>query len=179
MADGDDADPGRRRFLKIATCGIGGGLGLAITVPAVGILVDPAGRRVVTATGEPIDVIAADRLPDDGSPIKVAVVAPMVRDAWVSATNVALGSAWVWRSTDDKQVRALSAVCPHLGCAIAWRRDKFACPCHDSEFTAAGARVRGPAERDLDPLPIEETPDGRIRLTWIRFKPGGSTREPA
>jgi Rieske Fe-S protein len=183
MAEGDDgsggADPGRRRFLKIATCGIGGGIGLAITAPAVGILVDPAGRRVVTTSNEPIDVGEAQNLPRDGSPIKLAVIAPLVRDAWVTATNVALGSAWVWRAADDGKVRALSSICPHLGCAIAWRADKFVCPCHDSEFKPSGGRVSGPAERDLDPLDIVETADGRLSLKWVRFKPGGSTREPA
>jgi Rieske Fe-S protein len=71
-------------------------------------------------------------------------------------------------------------VCPHLGCAIGWDAAKknFLCPCHDSRFDAAGTRMTGPAERGLDPLPLE-VKDGRLRLTWVRYKMGGAAPEKA
>jgi len=47
------------------------------------------------------------------------VIAPMVKDAWMASRNVVLGAAWVRRTAPDKIV-ALSAVCPHLGCAVGW-----------------------------------------------------------
>jgi hypothetical protein len=37
--------------------------------------------------------------------------------------------------------------------------------------------MTGPAERGLDPLPVD-VKDGRLQLTWIRFKMGTSSREP-
>ena len=183
MADDRDPDPARRRFLKIATCGLGGGIGLAVAAPALAYLGHPVGTRVVTSTAEPIDVAALDQLAD-GKLTRVQVIAPSVRDAWTAASDVPLGAAWLRRA--GEKVTALSGICPHLGCAIglATQADPgkpptFACPCHDSAFDATGKRLAGPAKRDLDPLPAFVDENGRVKLTWIRFKTDSSTREPA
>lgn len=179
--DHDDGDPkpapDRRRFLKIATCALGGGVGAAVVIPAARYVLYPVGRRTVTAAAEPIDAIALDAL--GPVPIKVPLVASSVRDAWATATDVALGAAWVRRDEQGK-VHALSSVCPHLGCAVAFdpAAKEFKCPCHDSAFTAAGEKIRGPSERGLDPLDVAV--DGnRVKITWVRYRVGGATREPA
>src|SRR5207302_6107463 len=101
------------------------------------------------------------------------------RDAWGSVEHVPLGAAWVMRA-DDGSVRAFSAVCPHLGCSIGFDVDKnlFKCPCHDSQFALTGERVAGPTERGMDPLPVELV-DGQLRITWVRYRVGGSAREKA
>ena len=64
-----------------------------------------------------------------------------------------------------------SSVCPHLGCRFAWdtTKNKFFCPCHNSEFTRDGEKVAGPAPRGLDPLPLREQ-KGQAEITWIRYK---------
>ena len=51
--------------------------------------------------------------------------------------------------------QVVSAVCPHEGCELSWQDDRnvFTCPCHDSSFAANGARIYGPARRDMDRLP--------------------------
>jgi Rieske Fe-S protein len=179
----DDPDAGRRRFLKIATCGIGAGIGAAITVPALGYLVYPSGRRIVTTPKDPIDVGPLSAIPDTGVPTRVAVVAPTLRDGWTTATDVALGAAWIRR--EGGKVSALSGTCPHLGCAIALRpaatpaaKADFGCPCHDSAFELDGTYVAGPARRGLDPLPVEVDARGRLRLTWIQYKTDIAEREP-
>ena len=62
----DDSPPAggsRRRFLKIATCALGGGIGATVVVPAAQYLLYPVGRRTVTTGGEPIDALAAERMP--------------------------------------------------------------------------------------------------------------------
>lgn len=177
---GADADPGRRRFLKIATCAIGGGIGAAVAVPAARYLLDPVGKQVVTTSREPIDVIGLDELAVGGPPVRVRVVARSVRDAWSSTTAVPLGGAWLQRPRGDDVV-ALSTVCPHLGCAIGFdaKAGEFRCPCHDSAFRLDGSKRTGPAERGLDPLPVEIDPKtGRVRLTWIRYRMGGGDRTP-
>ena len=58
---------------------------------------------------------------------------------------------------DDGTLHRRSAVCPHLGCLVAWNAvDRtWDCPCHGSRFTCTGRAVNGPANRDLAPVDEE------------------------
>jgi Rieske Fe-S protein len=171
MAD----DPDRRKFLKVATCGIGAGIGAAVGLPTLSMLIDPARRRTVTTPTEPIDLGDPSRIGGDWQ--RMEIIAPITRDAWVSEQNVVLGAAWVRKR---EKIEALSAVCPHLGCSVGYQPDKksFLCACHNSVFGESGEKTSGPAERALDPLPIEVR-DGRLQLTWVRYKLDTASREPA
>lgn len=173
------ADEDRRKFLKVATCAVGGGVGLAVGVPVLTLLGDPARKVTVTTPSTPLDLGPAERFRTGAPPRRVDVIAPVVKDAWTAARNVVLGAAWIQRTAPDRIV-ALSAVCPHLGCAVGWdaAAGNFLCPCHDSRFSVAGAKLTGPSERGLDELPLQVV-DGRLQLTWIRFKPGQTSKEPA
>lgn len=64
----------------------------------------------------------------------------------------------------DRQVRALSATCTHLGCRVRWDgADRtFRCPCHGGVYDAAGAVMDGPPVRPLDELPARVEADGTI-----------------
>jgi nitrite reductase/ring-hydroxylating ferredoxin subunit len=46
----------------------------------------------------------------------------------------------------DGQLSERSAVCPHLGCIVAWNpvEETWDCPCHGSRFAADGL-IHGPA----------------------------------
>lgn len=173
------ADEDRRKFLKVATCAIGGGVGLAVGVPVLTLLASPAGKITVTTPTTPLDLGPAEAFRAGAEPRKIDIVAPIIKDAWTAARDVVLGAAWVRRTAPDKLV-ALSAVCPHLGCAVGWDASagNYLCPCHDSRFSPEGGRLSGPAERGLDELPLE-VKDGRVQLTWVRYKLGQATREPA
>jgi cytochrome b6-f complex iron-sulfur subunit len=94
----------------------------------------------------------------------------------------------VWLSNTDNGVMALYKVCTHLGCLYNWRglEGKFVCPCHGSQFTAAGDYIQGPAPRSLDrfavqaidpgsgavlvestdgtPMPVPDNPDAVIKV---------------
>jgi len=172
-------DEDRRKFLKVATCAIGGGVGLAVAGPALTLLASPVGKTTVTTPTTPLDLGLAEQFRAGAEPRKVDIIAPVIKDAWTSARDVVLGAAWIRRTAPDKLV-ALSAVCPHLGCGIGWDTvaGNFLCPCHDSRFSPEGDKLTGPSERRMDVLPLE-IKDGRVQLTWVRYKLGLPTPEPA
>lgn len=52
------------------------------------------------------------------------------------------------------RLHRLNAICPHLGCLLAWNpADKTVdCPCHGSCFDCLGRCIQGPALTDLEDL---------------------------
>jgi glycine/D-amino acid oxidase-like deaminating enzyme/nitrite reductase/ring-hydroxylating ferredoxin subunit len=50
-----------------------------------------------------------------------------------------------------------SAVCPHLGCIVAWNASEqtWDCPCHGSRFDKLGGVLNGPANSELTPVESE------------------------
>lgn len=70
-------------------------------------------------------------------------------DGW--STRSIKDSAWIVKNNDEI-ITAFAPLCTHLGCAYHWDAAKavFACPCHGSTFSAAGAVLSGPARRPLD-----------------------------
>jgi Rieske Fe-S protein len=168
----DETQPDRRGFLKALTIGIGAVIGVVAAVPLLRAFLHPMGRRTVTTPDvplEPAQPLRVDELPADGRPVKVELVADGARDAWARADRVRVGAAWVRR--DGGKVVALSAVCPHLGCAVNYdpERNKFMCPCHKSAFELDGTRQQGsPARRDMDALNV--TQDGLVKVSWVRYR---------
>jgi glycine/D-amino acid oxidase-like deaminating enzyme/nitrite reductase/ring-hydroxylating ferredoxin subunit len=55
---------------------------------------------------------------------------------------------------EDGSIHERSAVCPHLGCIVAWNpvESTWDCPCHGSRFGPTGALIHGPAVGDLSPV---------------------------
>ena len=55
------------------------------------------------------------------------------------------------QNIDDK-ITVYDAHCTHMGCIlnIDEKKKHFVCPCHNSEFSFNGKRLKGPAKRDLD-----------------------------
>lgn len=62
-----------------------------------------------------------------------------------------------WLSNTPAGVMALYKVCTHLGCLYNWRdqENKFACPCHGSQFEKDGNYIQGPAPRSLDRFVVQ------------------------
>jgi glycine/D-amino acid oxidase-like deaminating enzyme/nitrite reductase/ring-hydroxylating ferredoxin subunit len=56
-----------------------------------------------------------------------------------------------------KNVHAMSAVCPHLGCIVGWNdtEKSWDCPCHGSRFDCKGTVLSGPATADLSKVNLE------------------------
>ncbi|MBD2295624.1 FAD-dependent oxidoreductase [Anabaena sphaerica FACHB-251] len=56
---------------------------------------------------------------------------------------------------DEKgEIHAVSAVCSHLGCVVAWNsaEKSWDCPCHGSRFSCNGEVLHGPTVKDLTKL---------------------------
>ncbi|WP_235879873.1 ubiquinol-cytochrome c reductase iron-sulfur subunit [Polyangium aurulentum] len=120
--------------------------------------------------------IRVGRLEDlpQGEPRRLAVVGDE-RDAFNVTKDQQLGAIWVVR--EGEKVRAMSAVCPHLGCSIDIGADKksFSCPCHTSRFSLAGAAESGPSPRAMDPLDVRVT-EGFVEVDFKRFRLGIAER---
>ena len=77
-------------------------------------------------------------------------------------------SAYLFRS--GAEVRALSAICTHLPCELAWQREnhQLMCPCHQRAFDAQGESIAaGDYQYALPPLPrvmVRVTNDGMVEV---------------
>lgn len=58
---------------------------------------------------------------------------------------------------DGEQVRALSAICTHLGCIIHWHPERraYICPCHGGVYAMDGKVISGPPPRPLEKIEVE------------------------
>jgi menaquinol-cytochrome c reductase iron-sulfur subunit len=161
----------RRYFLKVvAGCASAGLAGIAL-VPAVAFVSEP-GQAQPKGEGDWTRLIRLDAL-EVGKPTRIAVVGAEI-DAWVRAPDRRLGMVWLIRD-DLTRIRAFSAVCPHLGCAIELDNTQFSCPCHDSAFSLNGERRTGPSPRGLDPLEVRIA-DEWVSVKYVRFRQGIANR---
>jgi Rieske Fe-S protein len=64
----------------------------------------------------------------------------------------------VYRS-DAGEVSAVSAICTHMGCVVAWNAAErsWDCPCHGSRFDVEGRVLHGPATRALEPVEVRRS----------------------
>ena len=64
---------------------------------------------------------------------------------------------------DEKGFYALSLICTHLGCTVKVTADTLTCPCHGSMFDRQGRVLKGPADRPLGRLQVQER-DGVVEV---------------
>ncbi|PLS16338.1 menaquinol-cytochrome C reductase [Bacillus sp. M6-12] len=156
----------RRQFLSYTLTGVGGFMAAGMLMPMVRFAVDP-----VLKASEGGDYVATKQKVDDltDEPKRVDFTVKQV-DAWYESEETK--TAWVYK--DDKgEVVALSPVCKHLGCAVAWNTDKsnpnhFFCPCHYGLYTKDGANVPGtPPLAGLD-VYEHKTKDGILYLGAVK-----------
>lgn len=63
---------------------------------------------------------------------------------------------------DHEGVRAVSAVCTHLGCILDKSTEGFECPCHGSKYNDKGEVLSGPAPTDLKWYNLHKGHDGKL-----------------
>jgi cytochrome b6-f complex iron-sulfur subunit len=142
----------RRRFLGKAALGCAAGAG--------GLAVIAALRSILPALTRTKKVFTVGRLPD--FPVNTFTLLPEHK---------------VFILRDHEGVRAVSAVCTHLGCVLRRIEDEFRCPCHGSRFDDSGQVLSGPAPSALPWFKVDLAPDGRIRVhTNLRATPQDKLR---
>ena len=69
---------------------------------------------------------------------------------------------------DHEGVRAVTAVCTHLGCILEINDEGFNCPCHGSCYNKRGDVLSGPAPRALTWFQVSKAPDGQLMIDLTR-----------
>ncbi len=72
---------------------------------------------------------------------------------------------------DHQGIRAVSAICTHLGCVIEKSDDGFQCPCHGSRYNDQGEVLSGAATKDLPWFELKKDVDGQIVVDLGRLVP--------
>lgn len=160
------ADPSRRRFIAWALGVPGAIIACLMCVPLVRESLFPvfakgAGGAAWSDLG-PVDQYSSLTTPLRRE-VKILTV-----DGW--RQDVAEKVVYVSKGADGK-LEVLTAVCPHLGCEVAWQEsaDHFHCPCHGGTFAPDGKYISGPPPRGMDALPIA-VKDGRLMVRYEYFR---------
>ncbi len=65
---------------------------------------------------------------------------------------------------DSQGFRAISLICPHLGCTVNVTSEGFSCPCHGSRFLPDGSLRKGPASQPLASIPVDVDAEDHLIL---------------
>jgi menaquinol-cytochrome c reductase iron-sulfur subunit len=155
----------RRSFLA-ALLGVGsvfvGGL---LSVPLIRFALFPLLRRTTELKSSPVGAVS--EFSSLTEPVMRTIQIEQV-DGW----RKAISEKAVYITKDQRgQLRALTSVCPHLGCTVPWNKEKnqFICPCHGATFAADGSRVSGPSQRGMDTLDTS-VQDGQLQVRFQYFR---------
>ena len=172
-------------------------IALSLAIPGARFLLSPLRNRRGGRSDDFLRVAPLSALPvaSDAAPVRVTVS----RDRWDAYAHFPaepVGAVWLVpdhgadanAGADEDgapRVRCFQAMCPHLGCGIDYsaRRRAFYCPCHESDFDAAGHRRSGPSPRDMDELACRVSQPDATGERWIEvryqvFATGSSTPRP-
>ncbi len=157
---------GRAGFLSLATIGLGGVIGGAITLPSLGFAVLPS------FVGDNVEFKDVDLGPLSNFPEGQYVIATFLEDK--SIGEVSKRTAYIRNNglakNGEPSFTIIFSRCVHLGCPVQPNgptfEDKkveykgtvlipvqpagFGCPCHGGAYDAEGNRTAGPPVRSLD-----------------------------
>jgi menaquinol-cytochrome c reductase iron-sulfur subunit len=163
----------RRSFLRTLFVTVGGLVSATLAIPLVRFVTFPLRVREDETSWS--DVGKIDEFVSLAQPVARTIDVQMT-DGWRSSTAkdgvyvVPVGSG---------NLKVLSSVCPHLGCAVRWidEKDRFICPCHGGTFTRTGAYVSGPPLRPMDELE-SKIENGVLKVRFQHFRQLAATKEP-
>jgi Rieske Fe-S protein len=85
-------------------------------------------------------------------------------EAYLPGSRTLIPEAQAVLVREENDFKALSLICPHLGCTVELTKTGFDCPCHGSRFNASGALLKGPAVKAMQILRLELNSQGRLIL---------------
>ncbi len=152
----------RRDFIKVTTGIVGGLIGVAIGLPSISYLIDPAlqegGKDVWVAIGKFEDMQKGVPYPFSFTRVQV--------NGWERTSN-SFGGYALRKSDDPKDLLILNSRCTHLSCTVNWSEEAqgYLCPCHDAKFGIEGEVLDGPPPRPLDVYTeFRLTEEGQIEI---------------
>jgi menaquinol-cytochrome c reductase iron-sulfur subunit len=179
----------RRELLEWVSRGLATGVTALIGLPGFKYILGTVEQKSASQSQFSRLIRLKDLIP--GRPTIIPVMGQK-KDAWIQSDQQALGRVWLVRASGDsvettsgeKPVRALSSVCPHMGCQLqsAAGGKNFVCPCHRATFDADGHRLSDPktgeqnhAPRDMDELECRVVQDDGgewLEVKYEKFKTG-------
>jgi Rieske Fe-S protein len=172
----------RRDFCRYGTIVLGNLVALVLAVPGVAYLIDPLRRK--SQQGDFATLTRLDQLAE-GKPRAFPIIDER-HDAWVKYPREPIGSVWLIRQPAGAKepVIALTAECPHLGCAVNLSADgqSFLCPCHTSNFDFEGKPKNAVPPRSMDRLEVKlsrgNDPDSEVQVKFQRFRTQSEEKIP-
>jgi len=158
-------DIGRRSFIG-ALLGAGSMMiGAIVGTPLLRFVLYPVYAK--SSSGEWSDVGELHEFEKADAPVSKTITFTQ-RDGWREV--ISEQSVYVSR-TGSGQLQVLSAICPHLGCSVAWKasQGKFVCPCHGGQFDPDGQHIAGPPPRSLDSLKAQ-VKGGKLQVQFKFFR---------
>jgi menaquinol-cytochrome c reductase iron-sulfur subunit len=147
-------------------------VGVLLAIPLARFSLDPLWRTTSEVLWS--DAGAATDFTSVSAPVKVQLAIEQ-RDGWRKVLSQK--PVYIIKAADGRP-RVLSAVCPHLGCSVAWNDTKgqFVCPCHNGVFAQDGTLLSGPPPRGMDELDVR-IESGRLQVRYQYFRQLVPTRE--
>lgn len=163
----------RRSFVGYLLAAAGGLVSAALAVPLVRFATFPLRTRAEDTSWS--DIGRVDEFSGLTEPVARTIDVART-DGWRS--SVLQNGVYVVPEGSG-QLKVLSSVCPHLGCAVRWigKQDKFICPCHGGTFTNTGVRVSGPPLRAMDELE-SKVENGVLKVRFQYFRQLAAKKEP-
>ncbi|MFW0884600.1 ubiquinol-cytochrome c reductase iron-sulfur subunit [Candidatus Acidulodesulfobacterium sp. H_13] len=146
MAKSSEESPSRRTFMLVVIGLISTVIGVALTVPILGDVLNPLFKKrdiVWTKLGKVSDFEKLKPLAPKFTPVYFRV-----KEGWSVNT---LPRQVVLVKDVSGNFNFFSNQCTHLGCPLHWDslRQEFLCPCHGGMFNVLGKVTGGPPPRPL------------------------------
>ena len=157
-AENEEHSSVRRKFMVRISLAMGGLAAAAVGVPIVGSVFGPLLEKV-NPQWRQVGIL------DDFEVGTTSLVKFMDSHPKPWSGTTAKTAAWL-RRDGEKDFKAFSVNCTHLGCPVRWVSDAelFLCPCHGGVYYRNGDRASGPPPKGLPQYPV------RVRKGIVEVK---------